>query len=472
MDVEVLKFGGSILKDVGNFERAADIVVEELNQFKLPLCVVSAMNGVTDQLIQAVEKIHIYSSFDPHSFVKNLYEEHVRSLPQTEHTPSELSGEFEKLEHVLAYIRSSGELNDSVYAFAISRGENFSSRILSQHLKARNVDSQCFYGEDLLVTDDDSKDAVVDLEKTKERIVESLIPCLERQTVPIVAGFAGRSEVGRVTILGRGGSDDTAACLAYCLGVKRVVKYVDEDGIMTIDPKFMEELKYYPEVYGRLEGLPPPEVVPYLSYVEASELLREERTKIVHYKVLNPLMRGNILLHIKNVSKPESEGTIIGPEAHNHSKVYGRPKAISFQRNFLGIRFLPTQSRTPTEVYAKVFDTLSREGVDVRYVSTSGYQISLLLPRADVERALRALGALDIAVDVTPVEGRKGTFSVIGSSMRGVRGLFSRITGVIAKHGINIEQATQPNSENIIRFAVDDEDIPKAVAALYFEFFR
>ena len=75
-------------------------------------------------------------------------------------------------------------------------------------------------------------------------------------------------------------------------------------------------------------------------------------------------------------------------------------------------------------------------------------------------------------MDVVPLEGMKGTFSVIGSGMRGVKGFFSRITGVVAKHGVNIEQATQPNSENIIRFAVDDSDIPKAVAALYSEFFR
>ncbi|MFQ6074818.1 MAG: ACT domain-containing protein, partial [Candidatus Bathyarchaeia archaeon] len=74
--------------------------------------------------------------------------------------------------------------------------------------------------------------------------------------------------------------------------------------------------------------------------------------------------------------------------------------------------------------------------------------------------------------DVSLIEGRKGTFSVIGSGMRGVRGLFSRITGALARHGVNIEQATQPNSENIIRFCVDDEDIPMAVAALYSEFFR
>jgi len=474
MDIEVSKFGGSILKGFDDFERAADIVVTKLKQSRLPLCVVSAMNGVTDELIQAVNRAHLDGGFDPHSFVKSLHEEHISAMPRTEDALSKLSSDFVKLEHVLAYVRSSRMLDDSVYAFVVSRGENFSSRILSEHLEARGVDNQCFYGEEILVTDDNCRDAAVNLEKTKEKLSMSLEKCLERRAVPIVAGFAGRSENGRVTILGRGGSDDTAACIAYCLGIKSVVKYVDEDGIMTVDPKFLEELRRsHSEVNGGLEGLPSPEVIPYLSYIEASELLREERTRVVHYKVLNPLMKGNILFHIKNIHRPESKGTIIGPEENSLSdRNHGRPKAISFQRSLYGIRFLPTQSRAPTEVYAKVFEALSREGVDVRYLSTSGYQISLLVPQTDVDRALIALEALDIAVDVRPLEGRKGTLSVIGSGMRGVRGFFSRVTGAIAKYGVNIEQVTQPNSENIIRFSVDDGDIPLAVAALYTEFFN
>jgi aspartate kinase len=70
------------------------------------------------------------------------------------------------------------------------------------------------------------------------------------------------------------------------------------------------------------------------------------------------------------------------------------------------------------------------------------------------------------------MKGVKGTFSVIGSEMRGMKGFLSRLSGVLANNDINIEQATQPNSENIIRFSLDDMDIPKAVAAVYKEFFN
>jgi aspartate kinase len=473
MDIEVLKFGGSILKTYEDFERVTNLVVDKRRLSTLPVCVVSAMKGVTDQIIHAMTQGHANNDFDPSLFVKKLYMEHLGSMPENENGALELRLELQKLENVLQYAKSSGEINGSAYAYAVSRGECFSSKILSEHVSLKNISNVCLYGEDLLVTDDNPLDAVVDLKRTEENVTKNLMPWLEKDRVPIVAGFSGRSRKGRVTILGRGGSDDTAASLGYCLKASKVVKHTDADGVMTLDPKFMAELERHPETRQILEGSAQPSVIPYLSYVEASELLREERTKVVHYKVLNPLMKGSICFHIKNVAKPGSLGTVIGPEEDNHIiESYGRPKAISFQRNLSGVKFLPTLSLTPIEVYVRLFETLSRERVDIRYLSTSGYQISLLMPEVDTEKAIRALRGLDIAVDVVPLEGMKGTFSVIGSGMRGVRGFFSKITGVVAKHGINIEQATQPNSENIIRFAVDDRDIPKAVAALYSEFFR
>ena len=473
MNVLVMKFGGSILRRREDYERVADIVVEELGRNHLPLCVVSAMKGVTDSLIKAVNTVQYNIDFKPSVFVEGLRKEHIKALPSNEEDPQPLTSELDKLEHILSYIQSSKELSDSAYAYAVSRGESFSSQVLSRHLEKKGVSNRAFGGEDLLVTNENSREADINLDKTKRHATAILKPLIAERVVPIVAGFAGRSASGKVTIMGRGGSDDTAVCLAYCMDVDRVIKYVDEDGIMNIDPKFIENVKTNSStVSEKFGGLSPPQVISYLSYVEASELLREERTKIVHFKVLTPLMKGNILLHIKNIYKSDGMGTVIGPENEfNHARQHGRPKAISYQRNLYGIRFLPTQSLTHTEVYAKVFDALAREQVDVRYLSTSGYQISLLMPKSDVERALRALKKLDIAMDVAPIDGKKGTFSIIGSGMRGVHGFFSRVTGVFAEHSINIEQATQPNSENIIRFSVDDEDIPLAVSALYARFF-
>jgi aspartate kinase len=473
MNYKVLKFGGSILKNTEDFERVVDIVAGELAMGNLPIPVVSALKGMTDRIVEAVEGVRDGSGIDPKLFVKTLCNEHIDALPDPDNPPPMLLEEFENLEHVLGYVKTSGELNDSAYAFAISRGERFSSLILSEHLTAKEAKNQCFAGEELLVTDENYRDALVDLEKTGEKMLQELEGCLGGSMVPVIAGFAGRSEGGRVSILGRGGTDDTAVCVAYCLGANEVIKYVDQKGIMTIDPKFIEEVVELPRVNGSFGTLPEPQVVPFLTYVEASEMMREERIKVVHYKVLNPLIMGDIHFHIRDILNPDNPGTVIGPEDGNHDEAwYGRPKAITFQRNLSGLRFLPTQSRTPTEVYAKVFGALAEEKVDVRYISISGFQISLLMPKGDLDRAIKALDMLDVALDLTPLNGSKGTFSIVGSGMKGVKGLLSRVTGTIGSHGVNIEQATQPYGENIIRFSVADEDIPVAVSAIYSEFFN
>jgi len=472
MNVEIFKIGGSILTETLAFNRAAEIVDEKLVKGTLPVCVVSAMKGVTDKIITSIDNCLKEPEYHPEDFVEELKREHLNILPGGI-KEDELVKEFEKLLQVLNYIKSSGELTGSVHAYAVSRGENFTSRLLSCYLDSKNIENVCFYGEDLIITDDNSFEATVELSETRENLEKLLLPQIKNGLVPIIAGFSGRSKNGSITILGRGGTDDTAVSIGFGLGVKKVVKYVIEEGIMNIDPKFLKEVEdnnFYD--YNLFKTLPKPRIVPYLSYVEASELLREERTKVVHYKVLDPLMKGNIELHINNYYNND-QGTVVSKvEEAFYEDNKPRPKAISYQRNLSGITFLPIQSLSPCEVYANVFSALAEEKVDVRYVSMSGYQISLLVPEEHHKKAMKGLSHLDIALEVFPMKGNKGTFSVVGSEMRGMKGFFSKITGVLASHGVNIEQATQPNSENIIRFGLADDDIPIAVAAVYDELFN
>jgi len=472
LDIKVLKFGGSILKDRSDFSMVVDVIERHITKYDFPIPVVSAMKDVTDGIIGVINSVQSEPDKDISVFIEKLYKQHVAALPEGLDHSNSLRNEIKQLEYVLGYIKNSGELSDSAYAYAVSRGEKLSCILLSEHLSLRGVVNVCYAGEDLLVTDENCRDALVNLDLTGERLLEKLEVQLGKNIVPVIAGFAGRSESNKISILGRGGTDDTAVCLGYCLGAKSVIKYIDQGGIMNIDPLFLDDVESnHPEIKMKLGELPEPELIDYLTYVEASELMREERIKVVHYKVLNPLILGDIRFHVKDIRNPEKKGTIIGPENGINDGWYGRPKAISFQRNLSGIRMLPAQSQAPTAVYAKVFQALADVGTDIRYISISGYQISMLMPVSNVADALNALRALEITIDVQQLEGRKATFSIVGSGMRGVRGFLSRVTGKLAEHGVNIEQATQPYSENIIRFSVGDEDIPLAVSAVYKEFF-
>ena len=145
------------------------------------------MKGVTDKIINALSQVRTVGS-DPRVFVEGLMLEHLSYLPEgIDQEP--FRREFEKLEHVLSYVRSSGELGDSVYAYTVSRGENFVMRLISAQLEARGVRTKCFYGEDLLITDENNREASVNLGRTKLRVEELLEPCVTDGTVPHYSRF-------------------------------------------------------------------------------------------------------------------------------------------------------------------------------------------------------------------------------------------------------------------------------------------
>ncbi len=459
----VLKFGGSIFKTSEDLTKITDEVQANIVDGWMPVCVVSAASGTTDRLIRGFEQMSGDPTFNPHRFCENLLNYHLPMLPH-DADDGELRQECSVLEEALSRVKPQGDLIGSEYAYIVSRGESLGMRILSSHLSSRGIRNRCFCGEDILVTDENSSDAAINLDETRFRVEKHLVPSLTDGYVPVVAGFAGRGESGSITILGRGGSDDTAACLAYCLGVRRVIKLVDEGGITTLDRKFLYKLREDKDIAFKVGPLPEPRLVPYLSYPEASELLREERTKVVHFKALDPLIQGGIRLELKSLGNSVA-GTIIGPE--NGDQVEAEPKAMSFQRGLSCIRLQIVQSALPTSVYAEVFGSLAKAGVDVLYQSTSGYLMTLFFVSEDVNRAIRALSEAKSVMDLKLVEGTKGTISVIVPNLGNVRTL---LLNELAGHGVNVEQATLPNCSNILRFSVADADLPLAVATIYKKF--
>ena len=106
MDIVVLKLGGSILRGKEDLGRVADVVESDMGSGSLPVCVVSAMKGVTDKVINALSQVRT-AGFEPRAFVQGLMAEHLSSLPEGA-DPEPLRREFEKLEHVLSYVRVLG----------------------------------------------------------------------------------------------------------------------------------------------------------------------------------------------------------------------------------------------------------------------------------------------------------------------------------------------------------------------------
>lgn len=199
----VVKFGGSSLADYERLSKAVASVVKEAKLGRQIAVVVSAMGKTTDILMNTAKNTS--------------------------------NGKLQK-----------HELDD-----ILSMGERTSVRIFSAALRNNGVESRYFDPLDSdwpIVTDTAFSNANPLLEECKNRIRENVLPILEKGTIPVIAGFVGRTLDGKITTLGRGGSDTTAFILAEALGADEVVLVTDADGIMSGDPKVVSNPRRLAEI--------------------------------------------------------------------------------------------------------------------------------------------------------------------------------------------------------------------------------
>lgn len=188
----VYKFGGSVLDCTSNIKKVAELIKNEHESDKRIVVIVSALKGKTDELLKMAQ---------------------------------ELSGNSD----------SSSDL-DSL----LSMGERTSARLMCIALKKLGVEAVLIDPENEqwpILTDDNYGNANPDLELTKLRVKKSLVPLLEEKKVPVICGFLGKDKKGRVTTLGRGGSDLTAVLLGKCLGTNSIILVKDVSGVKSGDPK-------------------------------------------------------------------------------------------------------------------------------------------------------------------------------------------------------------------------------------------
>ncbi|MBN1245981.1 aspartate kinase [Candidatus Bathyarchaeota archaeon] len=199
----VVKFGGSSLADHEKLSKAVAAVANEAAKGTRIIVVVSAIGKTTDILMNTVKNTS--------------------------------NGKLEK-----------HELDD-----ILSMGERTSVRIFAAALRTNGVES-CYLDplDDKwpIITDAAFSNANPLLEECGKRIREHVLPIVEKGIVPVIAGFVGRTTDGKITTLGRGGSDTTAFILAEALKADEVALVTDADGIMSGDPKIVSNPKTLPEI--------------------------------------------------------------------------------------------------------------------------------------------------------------------------------------------------------------------------------
>jgi aspartate kinase len=460
----VMKFGGTSVATGENIRRVAKIVAHSVKKDYRVVVVVSALAGVTNQLVEEAEQAKKKDEKQIQEFTEKLVEKHVVAVTraiESKNIQKEIEQVIKKtvseLEKVLTGICYVGEITPKSRDYVLSFGERLAAPIVWGALRDINLQTQFFTGKEAgIVTDENFGEASPLMNVTTHQVIGRLEPLLEKKVVPVVTGYIAATQDGIVTTLGRGGSDYTATILSVALAADEVWIWTDVDGIMTADPKIVQSARMLSQ----------------LSYGEAAEMAIFG-AKAMHPSALEPVIEAHIPVRIRNVFNPEHPGTLIadGQEAKSADVV----KAVAMIKDVAMINIKGAAMVGAPGSYSKVFDVLGKNNINIMMVSTavSEANISFVIRRSLLGRALSTLeiALLDrgLVSEITS-EDDVCVIAVMGANMKGTLGVASRIFTAMAQKGINIRMIAQGSSELNISFVVKEKDGEAAVRTIHKEF--
>ena len=455
--MKVLKFGGSSVGSVNSILSVKKIV----EAVKEPvIVVVSALGGITDQLIKTSEM-----AADGNPAYEKEYREIVNRHIEMVYTVipagaprgelldkvNELLSELKDIFQGIYLIR---DLSPKTSATIVSYGERLSSIIVATLIEgAVWYDSRTF-----IKTEKKHARHILDSDLTNELVRETF---KELPKVALVPGFISTDKnSGEVTNLGRGGSDYTASIIAAALQAEVLEIWTDVDGFMTADPRVISSAY----------------VINELSYVEAMELCNFG-AKVVYPPTIYPACHGNIPILIKNTFNPDAPGTIIKQEInHEKSKAI---KGISSINDTSLITVTGLGMVGVIGVNFRIFKALAQNGISVFMVSqaSSENSTSIGVRNQDAALACEVLNgefAKEIEMgEISPVKAEMNlaTIAIVGENMKHTPGIAGKLFGTLGRNGVSVIACAQGASETNISFVVEANSLRKSLNVIHDSFF-
>ncbi|MDD1678079.1 MAG: aspartate kinase [Methanomicrobiales archaeon] len=454
-----MKFGGTSVGDGERMRRVAEIIAHSRQDGNELAVVVSAMTGVTDQLIgMALEVANGVRKPPIDPFIDSLRERHRKALEVAapdlvNEVGTTMDERLESLKNIFNAVFNLSELTPRSRDYIISFGERLSAPILSAALRHQGVPSQVLDGcEAGIVTTPNHGDALA-IHSCEARIKGRVAPLLSI-SVPVIMGYMGCTERGVVTTLGRSGSDYSATIVGAAIGADEIWIWTDVDGVMTSDPRLIKDAR----------------VVPSISYLEAMEL-SYFGAKVLHPRSLEPAMRKDIPIRVKNTFNPGYPGTLVFREGRVDTRVV---KAITLIDKVALVNVTGVQMIGRPGVAKTIFAALADKDVNIMMISqgSSEANISLIIEESHLENALEALSAVHKSGYFREVASDRDVvaIAVVGAGMAGTPGIAGRIFTALGAACINIVMISQGSSEANISLVVKTAEGVKAVQILHDEF--
>ncbi|MDD2731204.1 MAG: aspartate kinase [bacterium] len=401
MKTIVHKYGGTSVADPGRIKAVAKRVANSWRAGERVAVVVSAQSGETDRLIKLAQEM----SREPDARDMDLL---------------------------------------------VATGEQASVALLSLALRGEGLETETFLGFQAGIFTD-ANHGRARIERIDPTAVRS---ALDAGRVAIVAGFQGTTGEGRVTTIGRGGSDTSAVALAAALKADRCEIFTDVEGVATADPRLCPDAK----------------LLKCISYEEMMELA-DTGAKVLHARCVELAAKFKVPLVVRS-SFTESPGTLVVPEERVLEGSVVTGISLTTGEAKVAIRKVPDK----VGVTAAIFAPIAKAGIDVdliiQNVSEDGYtDLTFTVPKNDLRRAMTLAEAAAREVKAGRVEaaGDIAKVSIVGLGMRSHAGVAHRMFAALAKEGIAIQMIG--TSEIKVSIVVDIRHSERAVRILHSAFY-
>ena len=456
--MQVLKFGGTSVASAEAMLQVVDIVRNALEEDRT-IVVSSALSGCTDALIEAGHRAalrdesykDILSALKErhHALIDGLLPEGFR-----DRTAAAVDGLFESLEGIAYGVFLLGELSPASLDAIGSYGELFSTVILADKFRSLGHACRWLDARELVLV----RDGAVDQPETFSRVSKAVHsnPHVELFVVP---GFIASDADGRVTTLGRGGSDYTASLFAVGIHARRVEIWTDVPGILTADPHVV----------------PTARPIPNISYRAAQEL-SHFGAKVIYPPTIQPVVEEGIPIIVKDTFNPGAPGTLV---ERNPPRVRDGVIGIAHSDQIALISLEGSGMVGVPGFSSRLFDALSRKGINIILITqaSSVHSMCIAIAEADAEKAREAADgcfAYEISLGwLNPLKVETGYSIVclIGDDILGHSGATGRMLAALGAHSVPVRATAQGSSERNISVIVPSAKADLAIRAVHREFF-
>ncbi|HKR10945.1 MAG TPA: bifunctional aspartate kinase/homoserine dehydrogenase I [Pyrinomonadaceae bacterium] len=451
----VHKFGGTSLADADRYRAACEIILSQRTSERTAI-VVSAMSGVTNGLIEAVnfaaaqDDTYLLKLAD----LRNRHLGTIAALQLSESLSQTVISDFNAIKEVLRGVWITRLPSERIIEFVAGHGELWSAQILNAYLESRDHRSTWLDARTVLVVESNANSVTVDWETSQQKIKSQSF----ETDFLVVTGFIASTHDGVATTLKRNGSDLSASIFGALLGADAVTIWTDVDGVFSADPR----------------RVPDAVVIPELSYQEAAELAYFG-AKVIHPNTMSPAIRNNITVWIKNTFKPDAPGTRISATSPMDMPI----KGFAAVEDMVLINVEGTGMIGIPGVAHKVFGALRAVDVSVVMISqaSSEHSICFAVPRIHAELAKKTVEQTFVVEmqrgEVQTIDLTEGCciIAMVGDGMIERLGMAGKFFSALGKAGINVRAIAQGSSERNISAVVEQAEATKALRAIHSAFY-